>query len=294
MESWDYDPEIGGIDTVFGGSMRIGKSDDNPGVEIAFSPILQTDNGAVFLSEQNVEDYLNAIYKEAAKDGVITEDEILNLDADPSKIGFKVGENYVSGLIAGVDGSLDYDNNGNWAEFVGRTTADQYAQKVTGLASGGGMANPMSKGYSVENVGKFAQNNADPNDSKLSALNSGIKQIKDTYDSITKSLDDFMDKIKGDINVGDLDWGSLGGDLDSASDSAKDTSQEMNWLERAVKKVQNAYSRLKNVVSDTTRSWSTRNNALIQSQQELTRQINLQSQAYEYYMVSMESIYNEH
>lgn len=164
------------------------------------------------------------------------------------------------------------------------TTADQYAQKVTGLASGGGMANPMSKGYSVENVGKFAQNNADPNDSKLSALNSGIKQIKDTYDSMTKSLDDFMDKIKGDINVGDLDWGSLGGDLDSASDSAKDTSQEMNWLERAVKKVQNAYSRLKNVVSDTTRSWSTRNNALIQSQQELTRQINLQSQAYEYYM----------
>lgn len=164
------------------------------------------------------------------------------------------------------------------------TTADQYAQKVTGLASGGGMANPMSKGYSVENVGKFAQNNADPNDSKLSALNSGIKQIKDTYDSMTKSLDDFMDKIKGDINVGDLDWGSLGGDLDSASSSAKDTSQEMNWLERAVKKVQNAYSRLKNVVSDTTRSWSTRNNALIQSQQELTRQINLQSQAYEYYM----------
>ena len=121
LDSWDYNPKIGGIDSVFGGSMRVGENVLNKeGTEIAFSPILQTDDGAVFLSKQNVKEYLEALYKEAAKDGTVTEEEILALDKDPSKIGFKVGKNYVSGIVAAVDDSLNYDNNGNWAETVGR------------------------------------------------------------------------------------------------------------------------------------------------------------------------------
>lgn len=113
LQSWDYNPEIGGIDTVFGGSMRVGEDFDGKGAEIAFSPILQTEDGAVFLSQQNVSDYLNAIYSEAAKDGKISEKEILELDQDPEKIGFKVGEHYVSGIIAGMDSGINYGENGN-------------------------------------------------------------------------------------------------------------------------------------------------------------------------------------
>lgn len=113
LKSWNYNPEVGGIDTVFGGSMRIGKDINGKGMEIAFSPVLQTDDGAVLLSKENVGNYLSAIYKEAAKDGKVTEKELLELDKDPSKIGFKVGKNYISGLIAGADSGTDYGNKGN-------------------------------------------------------------------------------------------------------------------------------------------------------------------------------------
>lgn len=106
----------------------------------------------------------------------------------------------------------------------------------------------------------------------------------DKANSVLEKIRDIRDSYQGQI-TSDNSWETIGKDSSSkSSSSAKDKAKDINFVERAVKKLQNAYTRLKNVVSDTTRSWSTRNNALIQSQQELTRQINLQSQAYEYYM----------
>ena len=114
----------------------------------------------------------------------------------------------------------------------------------------------------------------------LNGISSEVDKANTALQELEKIKDSFVNKITSDSS-----WSSLGKDSSSkGSSSSKDTKKQFDWLERAIKKVQNAYSRLKNVVSDTTRSWSTRNNALIQSQQELTRQINLQSQAYEYYM----------
>lgn len=51
-----------------------------------------------------------------------------------------------------------------------------------------------------------------------------------------------------------------------------------------INKISTAYSRLKNVVSDTTSTWLNRNNALSDSMSTLRDEINAQSQAYEYYM----------
>lgn len=87
------------IDTVFGtsSSFRWGNQEH----EIAFSPILQTENGPVFLSEQNCEDYISSVIDKAAEDGIITADEIIKIDAEGT--GFQVGDQFVKGLIAGVD-----------------------------------------------------------------------------------------------------------------------------------------------------------------------------------------------
>lgn len=40
LKSWDYDPEVGSIDTVYGASDRFGKNLDGVGWEVAFTPIL--------------------------------------------------------------------------------------------------------------------------------------------------------------------------------------------------------------------------------------------------------------
>ena len=114
LASWDYDPEIGSIDTVFGGSERFGEDLDGNGWEVAFTPILPD---GTFLSKDTVEEYINSILTEAyADDGKVTEDELTAIDAE----GRQIGDTFVQGIFAGIDDSQGYDNNGNWAEVVGR------------------------------------------------------------------------------------------------------------------------------------------------------------------------------
>lgn len=114
LASWNYDPEIGGIDTVFGGSERFGEDLNGKGWEIAFTPILPD---GTFLSKDTIEDYINAILQKAyADDGKVTDDELKKIDAQ----GLQIGNTFVKGIYAGIDGSQNYDNNGNKADLIGR------------------------------------------------------------------------------------------------------------------------------------------------------------------------------
>lgn len=114
LDSWDYDPEIGSIDTVRGGSERFGEDLNGTGWEIAFTTILPD---GTFLSSDTVHKYINKILEKAyTNDGKVTEDELTKIDAE----GIKVGNTFVHGIFAGIDDSEEYDNNGNWAEVVGR------------------------------------------------------------------------------------------------------------------------------------------------------------------------------
>ena len=114
LASWEYDPEVGSVDTVFGGSGRFGEDINGAGWEVAFTPILP--NGT-FLSKDTVYDYINNILVEAyGNDKQVTANELKAIDAE----GRQVGETFVNGIFAAIDDSLSYDNNGNWAETVGR------------------------------------------------------------------------------------------------------------------------------------------------------------------------------
>lgn len=114
LASWDYDPEVGSIDTVFGGSQRFGEELNGNGWEIAFTPILPD---GTFLSSDTVYEYIEKIVEQAyANDGQVTDDELKKIDAQ----GMKIGDTFVHGIYAGVDASQNYDNNGNWAETTGR------------------------------------------------------------------------------------------------------------------------------------------------------------------------------
>jgi len=112
-----------------------------------------------------------------------------------------------------------------------------------------------------------------------------VKQmaVYDKYNQIIQSLNDAAGSF-AKANI-DLDWNVLGkDDSSSSSSSSKDTKEKLNWIERLINKISTAYSRLKNVVSDTTSTWLNRNNALSDSMSTLRDEINAQSQAYEYYM----------
>ena len=501
LASWDYDPEIGSIDTVFGGSERFGEDLDGNGWEVAFTPILPD---GTFLSKDTVEEYINSILTEAyADDGKVTEDELTAIDAE----GRQIGDTFVQGIFAGIDDSQDYDNNGNWAEVVGRlmhfsgkngavqilknnqnsssdnmsaikdylstlsdddlnilanvtfdenttveslkeaikaaqeeankssvdlsvktfdptslleesddktktaTLADlqseadllssiqkemsetgrigvdsmqkiikQYpeakdalGQYMLGIISQEELFDQLQGVYEddknayiyslVEKSkydGTFYSNLVNTNNDFFAGLSeaygedfnnyknlaqakqkiddqlvkylSGMwgKYYQRTIDTATglmsltskaTSMDDDMDlglylydngadeetnavaemqKMVDDYNALqnisfdsafngiDLSWKGLSGD-DSSSSSSSQTAEKLNWIERLINKISTAYSRLKNVVSDTTTTWLNRNNALADSMSTLRDEINAQSQAYEYYMNAFNS-----
>ena len=114
LKSWDYDPEIGSIDTVFGGSERFGEELNGVGWEVAFTPILPD---GTLLSRDTVSKYFESIIAEAySDDKTVTLDELKSIDAQ----GRQIGETFVQGIFAAIDDSMDYENNGNYALDVGK------------------------------------------------------------------------------------------------------------------------------------------------------------------------------
>ena len=111
-----------------------------------------------------------------------------------------------------------------------------------------------------------------------------LQKDVDNYNELQKmSFDTSWDKIN-------TSWQSLGKDSSSSNDSSSSqTAEKLNWIERLVNKISTAYSRLKNIVSDTTSTWLKRNNALSDSMSTLSSEINAQKQAYEYYMNAFNS-----
>lgn len=172
LDSWDYDPEIGGIDTVFGGSDRFGENVLEEGVEIAFTPILNTDDGkAVFLDKGTVYDYIEGLVDESVDNGKLSIDKLLKLDS----IGKNINGVQVKNLIGAADTGLNYDDNGNWAETVGRL---------------------------MHFSGNFG------------AIALGFEDVKKCADEAGLSVDDFLEKMENEYSKNDsngrpnsfLDW----------------------------------------------------------------------------------------
>ena len=132
----------------------------------------------------------------------------------------------------------------------------------------------------------------DDMDLGLYLYDNGADEETNAIAEMQKMVDDYnaLQNISFDsaFNGIDLSWEGLSGD-DSSSSSSSQTAEKLNWIERLINKISTAYSRLKNVVSDTTTTWLNRNNALADSMSTLRDEINAQSDAYEYYMNAFNS-----
>lgn len=109
LASWTYEdepngyqPEIGSYDTVHGGSDRFGEDILETGVEVAFTPMMKTEDGSTeFLGKDTVYDYIEDLVGKATENGQFSEEKLLAMDADKQHGGL--------GIIAGADTSLNYD-----------------------------------------------------------------------------------------------------------------------------------------------------------------------------------------
>lgn len=125
-------------------------------------------------------------------------------------------------------------------------------------------------------------------DEEYNNMYNHFQSIVDGANAAVDALDNYSFKqVSSSIN---LDWKGLGKDSSSSSSGSDSSSssepspQDFNWVERLLSKISKAYDRLKNKVSDTTRTWLNRNNALSDSMETLLSEINAQSDAYDFYL----------
>lgn len=161
------------------------------------------------------------------------------------------------------------DNDSN----LTRLQAGQKFGELTG--------NNFSAGSSLEIKGNA---NVEAERQKMAKLQHYI----DDYNEAIRKMNESVDSIDIPDFTPDLSWSGLGDDDSSSgsdsSSSSEPSPQDFNWVEPLLSKISKAYDRLKNKVSDTTRTWLNRNNALSDSMETLLSEINAQSDTYDFYM----------
>lgn len=109
------------------------------------------------------------------------------------------------------------------------------------------------------------------------------KEIKAAFNNSTNA------NVNYNANLISSSSGS-GSSGSSSSSSAQDTTQQYDWIEIAITRVQEAIEKLTTVRDNTYTSWTKRNTALNNEISKITEEINLQEQAYNGYMAKANSI----
>jgi hypothetical protein len=151
IESWGSTVEElrGSFSTVFGTSAEF------DGIEIAFSPILQTENGAVLLDKDTVYEYIYGLIDKAGENW--SSQDLLALDAE----GLELDGQYIQGLLADIGDTAR--QTGEAMHFTGDTGA--VAEAYSALLEAADEA-----GVSVEDLMSYledlAEKTADPTEAQ--------------------------------------------------------------------------------------------------------------------------------
>lgn len=181
LASWDYDPEIGSIDTVYGMSDRFGENLNGTGWEVAFTPILPD---GTFLSKDTVYQYINSIIDKAYdNDHQITHSELKDLD----KQGMKIGDTFVHGIYAAFDKNTNYDNNSNWADVVGRLMHFSGQDGAIQLAENA-MASMTTLDKSKESLMNFAKENSINTEAEIQTWNRIMSESETREEAMQRYL----------------------------------------------------------------------------------------------------------
>ena len=180
LNSWDQKAKDvkGTISTVFGAS------DEFDGVEIAFSPMLQTDNGAELLSKNTVYDYINGLIDKAGE-GWKNED-LFRLDTE----GLDIDGKHISNLLADIGdtaaetGELMHDIGNKWtADNAMKDITSSIEKEAAYLKAMNFDIDPDSEKEGIESL-----------TAAMAEARSGAGLTKDSFDKLNsryKSLDNY-------------------------------------------------------------------------------------------------------
>lgn len=226
-EQNEFEPDSiveGGYSTVLGASSAFETDDGEK--EIAYTPMLQTEDGVVPLTSNEIASYINDVIAKASKlKGGATAENILKIDAEGLFEGVAGEEVKVKNMIAGVEGQIVNGVELTAADIaaIGGETAENL-QKYFGESSewaGKSMHDVQSKIFdSKENVEKLTnvlnsmgidgakvmqlleEHFKDANTS-AEKLKAALNDIKDVFSSLLSLLSSANDKSNNDLKI----WG---------------------------------------------------------------------------------------
>lgn len=206
LKSWGFKPDdiSGDISTVMGTSGKYN------GVEIAFSPLLQTEKGAVLLNSTTVDKYIFGLIDEAKKnDGKFSTEELFRLDSS----GLKVDGIEIKNLLADIgDTAIETAENMHYIGEQGEFKL-AYNDLIDELSKEG------SIGILTE-LGKSGEVTLDM-----------LKDICDFSDDTTNELESFIDEL---IDIGyisdrtDDDLRKVANAFNKLSEEANDSVDEID------------------------------------------------------------------
>lgn len=216
----------GSYSTVLGASSAFDTGDGEK--EIAYTPMLQTEDGVVPLTSNEIASYINDVIAKASKlKGGATAENILKIDAEGLSEGVAGEEVKVKNMIAGVEGQIVNGVELTAADIaaIGGETAENL-QKYFGESSewaGKSMHDVQSKIFdSKENVEKLTsvlnamgidgakvmqlleEHFKDANTS-AEKLKAALNDIKDVFSSLLSLLSSANDKSNNDLKI----WGDV-------------------------------------------------------------------------------------
>lgn len=264
------DVHLGEYSTVLGESSSFwtGDGEGQGEKEIAYTPMLQTEDGVVPLTADEIYNYVNDVVEKAAQlDGGATAENILKVDANGLFENVAGDEINVHGMIAAVQGQVV-----NGAELVAadvRAIGGESAENIkkdlgeTSKYAGKSMhdvqgavtdaANEMNAAYddvtnSTKDMEKASGNSATRMKlhfgsvkDVLDELKSTISSIKDLFSSLLGLVDDANDKKSNDLKIQGDAWIDV---IDKRIDAL---NEENDAQERAIElaKLQDEYERAK-------------------------------------------------
>lgn len=288
-ESWGYtvDDLKGSISTV------MGTSADYDGIEIAFTPILQTPEGAKLLDANTVDEYIWGLIDKANEDGSWTNEELFALDAEGLEIDGQIIKNLLADIgdeaiktgeamhYVGKDGALAQafdeletlsvqygvsikDAVVGSAQDAGVTYIDQLVEAMKqGDETISGVMLKLLQGAS-EYTEKMLQTEWGANWIKaLNAVNSkyGTDEFDSAYASLEVAYNALKEKYGDDFFVqlpSEESFGGVASGLADIGDAADDASVDVEKLSSKLAKVlanQTSDNELKALQNSNFKSW---------------------------------------
>ena len=288
-ESWGYtvDDLKGSISTV------MGTSADYDGIEIAFTPILQTPEGAKLLDANTVDEYIWGLIDKANEDGSWTNEELFALDAEGLEIDGQIVKNLLADIgdeaiktgeamhYVGKDGALAQafdeletlsvqygvsikDAVVGSAQDAGVTYIDQLVEAMKqGDETISGVMLKLLQGAS-EYTEKMLQTEWGANWIKaLNAVNSkyGTDEFDSAYASLEVEYNALKEKYGDDFFVqlpSEESFGGVASGLADIGDAADDASVDVEKLSSKLAKVlanQTSDNELKALQNSNFKSW---------------------------------------